>query len=1450
MSVETRKIVIKLEDRHYRRGIADSTEALERHARAAGGAEKTLGKTNETIRDSQNRLQAAGDAAEEMGRKTEAAGKRADGVGGALQGIGTKAKAWIAGVAVGAVLALAAAFYKAFTGAADLQAQMVGVAKTTGLSSRAIAQLRDDLVGVSQATGIGTDKLTGYAETAGQLGIRGSRSILAFVEAAAKLEAVSDLDADRAANALAKISNAFKLPIEQADQLGSVMNELSNTTPATAGDIADGLTRIGGAGEAIGVTVDEAAALQATLVGAGIESERAGTAIRNAFVKVQVEAEKVAAVMGTTTAEWSERLEREGMGAIMALLETLGAMPQAARAATIEDIFGAESFLQVSTLAQGLDTLRANMETAGTAFAEGTSLDREFAVSLQSVTAQKDLLLNKLSTFVTGLGTRMLPAVGSAISALNEWSETTGELTRRHAALAERVGNTQEVDRLLQRYRALESEGLTPANDSTGEMRRLIDEINSRMPGFVSGYDSAGRAVGLYADKLSVALTRQQALNRAMEAAAFQKTVERFADASDERRRAQRRRDQAPDDLYRAPIPFRAGQIGAAIGDRLPWSDRNSARRRFESAGEDIPKQTAEMEDLAVAVGQYTDLTRTAAEVQRDLATRGLQLTADQARELTQTYRDLGLAQADAGPNPDADPAPTPSPTATADVPSAAETRRLENEAKRLADEAKATAERTADAQGLLVEARRKASTEQAIHENALSTERLAQARQEAEARIALLNTEDERRRTSFLVAEEYDRQEKALALESVRLRERAAHEAAAAERDRAKASAQRIENTAERGAVLAVLEEEWAQAGTAATRQAVEQREQIETAFQAKSLDRARDLSDAQIAEFQRVSEAVSGSFDAFADVFKTRSGPDPSDRLTLLSDGVAAELQAMLKETETLERAGVLSAKQAEARIEAARDAAQAALRAIVAELDRLGVPAEEAADVLEELIEVLGDPDLSWTEELVEGLYKAADVLDGITSTLDALGEGQTADRVSHIADTVGGVGNAVSSAMSGDIAGTIKGVAQAVKGVAGLVGSFAAAREAARLQQEAFEDGARAVRDHTAAMRDGAVGDDVTADQLSAYSQAAIDAARAQVQAAKDTFIGSQGFGEAQGSIRDLLRSLAVAGLDVQDLQQLYADALATDDLKERRRMLAEILDLTQGRFADLAGAVGTYGDSLAGARAQLEDDLQRSGRSAAEALDRFVDKLDGADLGPAVDAFLASLRDLEPGTDAYEDAIEAFYRRVQDGEITLPDNVSRADIETLVDSLSGIRGEGGASAADVDRTNATSRTTATFAQQDVTNGYLQGLLRTVRAWFDWARGGAPAASAQAASAQASGTQASGDAAQALKDALVTSQAEAAWNTAMRVQTEQVHANLAAIYAVLQAASAPPPTTRALEPRASGNTSISVGPITVSAAGDPEAIARKAADEVYRRMLRELDPNARVIYGRTA
>jgi TP901 family phage tail tape measure protein len=376
-------------------GLKEAEQAAEEFA---GAAEKAAGHGG-----TMKRLFAE---AMDEARNAVTALKAGD-LGGALSAIG-KASVVLGPVAY-AVKQVADGFTYAVGNAVGFEEAMVGVAKTTGMAGAELDGLGKDLLALSAKLGMSQQELAGIAEAAGQLGIQGRANLAAFTETVAKVAATSDLTAEEAAVSMAKVGNAFRLPIEQAEKLASTLNELGNTTTAGVRQLVQTLGNIGGAAAAIGFTVDQVAALGATLIDTGVDAATAGTSLRNVFIRMQTESKDLAKVAGLTGAAFRDMLAGDPMDALEAYLAGLARMPEHLRAIEIKKTFGDQNFLAVSTLVEQTELLNRNLATSQQAFEEGTSINREFAATLDAVSTQWRILTAHLDRLATLAGWCCLP---------------------------------------------------------------------------------------------------------------------------------------------------------------------------------------------------------------------------------------------------------------------------------------------------------------------------------------------------------------------------------------------------------------------------------------------------------------------------------------------------------------------------------------------------------------------------------------------------------------------------------------------------------------------------------------------------------------------------------------------------------------------------------------------------------------------------------------------------------------------------------------------------------------------------------------------------------------------------------------------------------------------------------------------------------------------------------
>jgi len=293
------------------------------------------------------------------------------------------------------------------------------VRKTANLTIDQMYELGNALTKLSKDVPMAATALANIASEAGRLGISGTQNLVSFTEAVAKLSIATTLTADQAAEALAKIREAFGLPVTEIENLGAVINELENTTAATTEEIVSAMKNIGAAGKMMGFTVDQAAALSATLVAAGMAGERAGTRLRRTFQQLAANASKITKFMGDQGKAWAEALETDPMQALMMYLKKLNEIPsRVERMEVAHKHFGEIAGFAIATLAENYPQLVKNMETAHEELKWGTSLQKEYSIAITKTSAKLQVFQNRAEAARRELGEALQPSLLSLKSIL------------------------------------------------------------------------------------------------------------------------------------------------------------------------------------------------------------------------------------------------------------------------------------------------------------------------------------------------------------------------------------------------------------------------------------------------------------------------------------------------------------------------------------------------------------------------------------------------------------------------------------------------------------------------------------------------------------------------------------------------------------------------------------------------------------------------------------------------------------------------------------------------------------------------------------------------------------------------------------------------------------------------------------------------------------------------
>jgi TP901 family phage tail tape measure protein len=353
-----------------------------------------------------------------------------------------------AGGAGAALAALAVAgFAKATKAAASFEEAMVGVEKVT--SAETAAQLSEELRGMAETVPIAQEELAGIAEQAGRLGIEGTANIRRFTRVTGEMVTATDLTADQAADAFARLTELTDISTDEVRELGSSINRLSNNMATSSSEIVNSMLRSSAALSSLGVQAEDQLALSASLNEVSENAARAGTRLKRVAQELQdpKKAQDFANALGVSASEF-ERMRQENPAELIKTLAATLAEGGAA-ADTLRENFSSASRGALGAFAQNLESIETAQRDVNREFEESTSLTEEFETATDTFNSELQLTKNALRNVGITTGNRTLPAltdllggVRGAIEAFGEFNESTDGLAGSLGLATAAIGGT------------------------------------------------------------------------------------------------------------------------------------------------------------------------------------------------------------------------------------------------------------------------------------------------------------------------------------------------------------------------------------------------------------------------------------------------------------------------------------------------------------------------------------------------------------------------------------------------------------------------------------------------------------------------------------------------------------------------------------------------------------------------------------------------------------------------------------------------------------------------------------------------------------------------------------------------------------------------------------------------------------------------------------------------
>ena len=359
-------------------------------------------------------------------------------IGGGLSALGKKA--------IGTAQNMGSTILEISKDAISFEEAMSDVRKVVDFDTpQQFKEMGDDIVKLSKTLPMTTEEIAAIVAAGGQSGIA-REDLLGFAESAAKMGIAFDTTADQAGDMMAKWRTAFKMNQKEVESLADKVNYLGNTSAASAGQIAEVVTRIGPLGEVGGLAAGEVAALGSAIVGTGKPAEIASTGIKNLILGLTAgesatnRQKEAFAKLGFSTEELASAMQKDAQGSILAVLKALRELDKDTQAATLKDLFGSESIEALSPLLTTLDSLENNFSMVGDAAQYTGSMEGEYAAKSQTTANSLKLAENNVKALKIAIGNNLIPAMTPLIKLFSDGASLIGGFAEEFPGLTTLIG--------------------------------------------------------------------------------------------------------------------------------------------------------------------------------------------------------------------------------------------------------------------------------------------------------------------------------------------------------------------------------------------------------------------------------------------------------------------------------------------------------------------------------------------------------------------------------------------------------------------------------------------------------------------------------------------------------------------------------------------------------------------------------------------------------------------------------------------------------------------------------------------------------------------------------------------------------------------------------------------------------------------------------------------------
>ncbi len=295
-----------------------------------------------------------------------------------------------------------------FNEAADksiaFESALAGVAKTTNFSDVGLENFGNQLMLLSERIPMTAAELAGLAEVGGQLGIA-EGNLIEFTETVAAMGVSTNMSAEDAGTAIARLSNIMGTSSKDYSKMGSAVVELGNNFATTETEILNMALRMAGMGAIVGMSEADILGFSAALSSIGIEEAAGGSSAQKLLQYIELavasgEPGRFAEIAGETAESFERLWKTDPSKAVVKFLSGLSDIEEAGGSAAavltdmeIKEVRLVRSILGLSN-ADGL--LARSLEMSNKAWEENIALSEEAGKRYNTTASRMQVAKNKI----------------------------------------------------------------------------------------------------------------------------------------------------------------------------------------------------------------------------------------------------------------------------------------------------------------------------------------------------------------------------------------------------------------------------------------------------------------------------------------------------------------------------------------------------------------------------------------------------------------------------------------------------------------------------------------------------------------------------------------------------------------------------------------------------------------------------------------------------------------------------------------------------------------------------------------------------------------------------------------------------------------------------------------------------------------------------------------------